>query len=426
MKNKEKLYSTALASIALVLFLIFNSSTASASAIQSNSPIINETQITTNGSDQQRPEIYRDRIVWFDLRNEKWDIYMYNLSTSRETQIPINGTMPYRPLIYGDRIVWGDSIFTNTDSNEYSYPLSVIYMYDLSTSRQTQISASEAAMSPAIYGDRIVWMNSRNSGEWDYSDPANWDIYMYDLSDSKETQLFPDESMKIIPVIYEDKIIWMDPCSAGRGNYWNLAGNWDTCMYLSAHNRSSQMFPAIYEDKIVWMDSRNGGSGDYWNLTGNWDIYMYDLSTHKETQITTDVSPQLYPAIYSDTIVWLDAGSGDRANWEICGYNLTTSKEIQINTIRPWRYYHPAIYGNRIVWMDLSTRDWEIYMYDLSTSRETQITINSSHSQSPASPAIYGNRIVWEDERNGNKDIYMYTVSRENTGSNTEQYSDRE
>lgn len=84
--------------------------------------------------------------------------------------------------------------------------------------------------------------------------------------------------------------------------------------------------------------------------------------------------------------------------------------ETQITTNESDQYY-PNIYRDRIVWTDSRNESWEIHMYDLSTSREIQITTNSSHSQSPACPAIYGNRIVWENERNGNKDIYMYTVS---------------
>jgi beta propeller repeat protein len=292
-------------------------------------------------------------------------------------------------------------------------------MYDLSTSKQTQISASEAAMSPAIYGDRIVWMDC-NGEESDYQNSAgNWNIYVYNISTSEETRLFPNESLKVLPVICEERIIWTDPRTEGCINFWNLAGNWDIYVYLSTHS-SSQMFPAIYENRIVWMDNRNGGSGNYCNLTGNWDIYMYDLFTHKETQITANNSLQVYPAIYGDNIVWMDFRSG---NWEIYGYNLTTSRETRIGTVTPYRYHHPEIYENRVVWigpdinLEMHTVNLEIYMYDLLTSRETQITTNSSHSQSPASPEIYGNRIVWEDERNGNKDIYMYTVSEVDTGS---------
>jgi beta propeller repeat protein len=248
-------------------------------------------------------------------------------------------------------------------------------MYDLSTPEQTQISGSQAAMSPAIYGDTIVWMDSRNSGKWDYLDSVvNWNIYMYNISTSKETRLFSNKSMK--------------------------------------------MFPAIYKDKIVWMDSRNGGSGNYWNLTGNWDIYMYDLSTHKGTQITNNGSMQLYPAIYENRIVWLDARNG---NWDIYGYDLSTFRETFISSVRS-PYAHPAVYLDRIVWADWRSGNADIYMYDLSTSRETQITTNESRQEHPA---IFRDRIVWQDERNGNTDVYMCTVSGEDTGSDTEQKSER-
>jgi beta propeller repeat protein len=298
---------------------------------------------------------------------------MYNLSTSRETSITINGTMPGDLVIYGDKIVWAD-YFVNPN----------IYLYDLPTSKQTQITTSGAAASPAIYGDKIFWMDSRKDGKGiNMESPGNWNIYMYNISTSEENQLFSNESIK--------------------------------------------MFPAIYEDKIVWMDSHNGGSGNYWNLSGNWDIYMYNLSTRKETQITTDETLQMYPAIYGNIIVWIDSCNG---NGKIYAYNLTTSKETAISNVS-WKYDHPSIYGNRIVWMDFRNGSWEIYMFDLSTSKETQVTTNSSNSQSPANPEIYGNRIVWNNwlnDANGTQlsDVYLYTVSGMETGSNTEQQSDKE
>ena len=65
---------------------------------------------------------------------------------------------------------------------------------------------------------------------------------------------------------------------------------------------------------------------------------------------------------------------------------------------------YPAIYENKIVWTDKRNGNWDIYMYDISTSKEKRITSNSSDS---VWPAIYGNKIVWMDNRNGDYDIYM-------------------
>jgi TolB protein len=61
-------------------------------------------QITKNVSKDSIPAIYEDKIVWHNSRNGNDDIYMYNLSTSKETQITINASA-YNPKIHKDRII---------------------------------------------------------------------------------------------------------------------------------------------------------------------------------------------------------------------------------------------------------------------------------------------------------------------------------
>ena len=178
-------------------------------------------------------------VVWEDYRNGNSDIYMYNLTSSNETQITKNGSDQVGPAIYGDRIVWQDTRNGNWD----------IYMYNLSTSSETRITTNKSDQcNPAIYGDRIVWQDARN---------GNWDIYMYNLTTSTETQI--------------------------------------------TKNVSDQCNPSIYGDLIVWQDSRNGNS----------DIYMYTISASNETRITVNESRQESPAIYDGRIVWNDGRNGN-------------------------------------------------------------------------------------------------------------------
>ena len=311
---------------------------------------LTEFQITKNKSDQESPVIYEDRIVWTELRSKESsnenlrDIYLYNLSTHKETQIATSRSTVF-PSIYGDKIVWYDNRSGNLD----------IYMYDISTQKETQISHSGTARNPKIYGDKIVWLDSRYAVDKNKFPFTN--VYMYDLTTHTETQITTS---------------------------------------------ASAAFPAIYGDRIVWQDGRTGN---------NSYIYMYDLSTHKETRISTK-GPTVSPDIYGDKIVWSDGRSG---NSSIYMYDLSTSKETRItgnNSIQ----WNPTIYGDRIVWQDQRNGDWDIYMYDLSTSRETRITNNYS---APSTPVIYRDRIVWMDTRYGNYDIYMCTVENnvENKGS---------
>ncbi len=153
---------------------------------------------------------------------------MYDLSSGTETQITSNTARQHRPAIYGDKIVWEDfrhdsNGFCNTPETTDTDCNSDIFMYDLSSGTETQITSNTARQSrPEIYGDKIVWDDNRN---------GNYDIFMYDLSSGTETQITSD----------------------GSGQY----------------------NPAIYGDKIVWDDNRNG----------NYDIYMYDLSTGEEWQV---------------------------------------------------------------------------------------------------------------------------------------------
>ena len=270
-----------------------------------------------------------------NLNNDREPILAQNVDNTQiqttKTPITTDPSDQSDPAIYGDRIVWVDYRNDNYD----------IYMYDLSTDTEIPITTDPSSQwYPAIYGDRIVWEDYRN---------GNWDIYMYDLSTDTETQITTDP--------------------------WD---QWD---------------PAIYGDRIVWIDDRNG----------NWDIYMYDLSTDTEIPIITDFGYSMWdPAIYGDRIVWIDDRNG---NWDIYTYDLSTDTETPITT-DPFTQSNPAIYGDRIVWVDDRNGNWngDIYMYDLSTGTETQITTDPLNQYSPA---IYGDRIVWVDDRNGNYDIYM-------------------
>jgi beta propeller repeat protein len=306
MKNKLRIYSTGLAAVALVLFLILVSSAATAASLT-----ITETRITTSGL-ASYPAIYEDNIAYvvssdfeptysidvYDLSTKNVisasnyenanmlpDIYenrlvfdsvngisVYTLST-KETQYIPNSWNGYDAKIYGDRIVW-----SNKD----------IYMYDLSTQKETQITINASAWSPDIYGDRIVWSNKE-------------DIYMYDLSTQKETQITTSGSASN-PCIYGDKIVYGRYGWEGDIYMYDLSTQKETRITTSG----SASNPCIYGNRIVWQDWRD--SDPYMSDKDN--IYMYDLSTNTETRITTSGSA-VNPDIYGDRIVWQDSRNGN-------------------------------------------------------------------------------------------------------------------
>ena len=127
-------------------------------------------------------------------------------------------------------------------------------------------------------------------------------------------------------------------------------------------------------------------------------------------KITPNNSSPDLPAIYGDKIVWQDNRYG---NIDIYMYDLSTDTETQI-TSDTGLQKKPAIYGDKIIWQDYRNGDSkthynpDIYMYDLSTNTEKQIT---SEPNAQEQAVIYEDIIVWRDYRNANFDIYMYDLS---------------
>ncbi|WP_052730787.1 PKD domain-containing protein [Methanosarcina horonobensis] len=310
--NKEKLCSMILTSTILVLFILTSISAA-----------VQEIQLTQNGSRASTPAIYGDKVVWADFVNDSGIIHLYNLTTSEDIQLEsFHGS---RPAIYGDKIVWRDYQICGNNEN---YNLSV---YDISTAEKFQITKNVSEDSiPAIYEDKIVWHNSRNGVD---------DIYMYNLSTSTEYQITSNR-VALHPAIYADRIVWTD--------YRN--GNPNICMYnLSASKETQitdseypQLYPSIYGDTIVWAGDRGGR-----RYSLNSDIYMYNVSTSKITQITNSESASR-PKIYKENIIWMDSRNG---SWNIYMYNISTQEEFQVSRGESGQMW-PAIYDDRIVWKD--------------------------------------------------------------------------
>lgn len=138
---------------------------------------------------------------------------------------------------------------------------------------QTEVNIKPVTMEevdqndPAVYADTVVWTDWRNSNiSSDEQALWNADIYMFSISAGEEMQISTDESLQIGPRIYGDRVVWTDTRNGSADIYMYNISSGEESQVIA--NLSSQEYPAIYEDTLVWVDMRSG----------YFDIYMTDLA----------------------------------------------------------------------------------------------------------------------------------------------------
>ncbi len=291
------------------------------------------------------------------------------------------------PAISGNRIVW-----VSWPPKVHSIPQ--VELYDLRTHVAQPLSPTRAAqISPAIWGDRVVWTDFRN---------GNWDIYLRDLATNTERAITTDPADQFSPDIWGDRVVWTD--------FRN--GNWDIYLYDLATNTEqrittdpgSQTQPAISKDTIVWRDDRLGRArrpgGPFWN----YDIFLceYDPVAKRcvEHSITNDDHNHWNPDISDNRVVWNgyaddNVWTSDWWEWNVysCEYDPVTQRCPTRRLSRPYRIaLGPRISGSRVVWTELFGDD--VYLYDLVTNSGGPLNTKPG-SWDWSEPAIAGDRIVW-------------------------------
>ncbi len=307
----------------------------------------NITQITTNNTNQNSPDIYKDKIVYQDYRNQNFDIYLYDTSTGEETQITTDTDYQGNPIIYRDTIV-----YESNEKNKYA-----LYMYDLVTKEKTLIT-SKMVNGYSLYENHLVWAE----------DSA---IYLFDTDQKTITQIIPKSSQNWNenPSVYKNKVVWDD----GNSLYlYDLST--ETTLKIASAN---QAHPDIWEDKIVWQNCTETGC----------NIFLYDIQTKKTTQITNDSFDERNPKIYGNKIVWYSNKNG---NWDIFLYDIQTKKTVQVTTNKADQTF-AKIYDGKIVWVDerAGINNEDIYMSSVESSGNDYLRYTSPYMNTSSTYRTY-------------------------------------
>lgn len=107
-----------------------------------------------------------------------------------------------------------------------------------------------------------------------------------------------------------------------------------------------------------------------------------------ETQITTNPADQTDPAISGDNIVYTDSRNGNK---DIYLYNLATRTEMDLTPGASNGQYLDDVSGSNVVYTDLTKEGSDVYLFDVANSE----TIPLATGNYDYGPAIDGNYVTW-------------------------------
>ena len=361
MKNKQKLYSIALASATLIfLFSILISSVASAAQVAR----------IGNGSD---PAIYGNKVVW----TSGGVIHLYDLTSKTDTTV--SSSAASHPAIYGNVVVWHDE----------SNGMPRLTVYDIKTAGRSYITKDVNNRSiPAIYDNRIVWTNYNES-------TYNYSIYMRDISNSTQTWIAEGEGYSLD--IYGTKIVYSAEGRSMRDIFLYDITTKKT-ITVSPYSGSIQI-PHMYGNKVIWID----------NFIGSGYIDMYDVVTKKATKVTSDHTVNTLNGsegletgcdtgthfdINGDKIVYSKIGDDQFGYAGVYVYDIPSAKSTPVYIYPEGTPTTPDIYNDTIVWgIDSSyggygrVNDTGIYICDLSVTNTlppvAEFTANRTYGAAP-------------------------------------------
>ena len=122
-----------------------------------------------------------------------------------------------------------------------------------------------------------------------------------------------------------------------------------------------------------------------------------------ETRITTNSADQLDPAISGSYIVYTD---GRNANKDIYLYDLVSKQETDLTSGTPNDQYLDDVDGSHVVYTNVGTEGSDIYLFDTTTSSSTPLTSGGSQY----SPAVQGDSVVWASATSSSQRVMLANI----------------
>jgi beta propeller repeat protein len=257
--------------------------------------------------------VYGQKLVVYDK-----DLKIIDLVTKKvikEIEVPGKEVLGFD--IFEDKLLWAD--LRNEKDEEKKKGLmekanSDIFLYDISKDEMQQITTDKAAQTrPVIWGKYIAWQDNRDD-ELEDGYPQ-WNIYLYDMENKSELRVTKERGIHTNCKLFDGKLIWED----GR-NFTGLQtvrlnsdmpiNNTDIYMYIIDQDRHISIANGVYKDcnADIWKDYVVWECQE--ELKHNAEVMLYNLKSMDTQNITEDSYGQKEPAVSDDLIVWIDEKNG--------------------------------------------------------------------------------------------------------------------
>lgn len=322
----------------LLLFILYLFSS-SVSTIQAVT--INTFQVTTDGSQQKDPLVYKN-IIAYDAQTDIWG---YDINTQTNFPILQKTGQQFLTGFYEDLIVFEDFDDTTQTTD--------VRLFNKSSNTDILIGGGPGAQSDGVTnGKNVVYINGGACGS----------LQSYDLSTTVTTQIF---NSTCTPLRISNDIVVFQVADPNGTNVKGFNLNTNQLIDISSEN-NFQEEPNLYQNNVVWLHSLEGGYGSY-NA-----IVMKDLNTNIQKIIYESSTNSLhYPAISDKYIVWSES-SAIHVNG-VKGANIQTGEVFEIQPQGPHQNSHttPSIWDNIASWMSFRTGNGDIYASVLNPSTIT-------------------------------------------------------
>ncbi len=297
-------------------------------------------RITTDGSQQSGPRIYKNLVYWTDWRGGEetsLDIYGYDLDEEREFPVLVKEGQQWLAGFNRRWLVYNE-YFGVEDLNSYD-----VRVKNLRTGQDLVIAGGEGSQSAEdLYRNTVVYIEGGACGK----------LFAYDLR-RQQRKLLTEEACSPVRM-WMDTVVWAYGAPGGSNVYgYDLRKN---RLFEVASDEGFQEVPDIYRNQVVWLH-REGDTNA---------IYLKDLRKGNVRLLhqTTGYAMN-YPTISRRYVVWSKSTAQHVGGVE--GVDLRTGEVFEIQGQGPHQNSTttPDIWEDTTVWQAWRTGNGDVYGAEL-------------------------------------------------------------